>query len=90
MNSPKVRSIQAIYENNNVELVISIRQTIGVPAHQVEKNEDLLEIYTADNIEYYIFSNTETLQVAWSVGEFECQIIGNITVEEAKEMIDSI
>ena len=89
-NSPKVRSIQAVYENNNVELIISIRQTIGVPAHQVEKNEDLLEIYTANDIEYYIFSNTDSLQAAWSIGEFECQIIGAITVDEMKAMIDSI
>jgi hypothetical protein len=88
--SPKVRSIYAIYEKNYVELVISIRQTIGVPAHQVEKNEDLLEIYTADNVEYYIFSNTETLQVAWSIGEYECKIVGKISIEEMKVMIDSI
>ena len=88
--SPKMRSIYAVYENNNVELIIFIRQTIGVPAHQVEKNDDLLKIYTSDGVDYYIFSNTNTLQIAWSIGEFECQITGNITVEEAKEMIDSI
>ena len=58
MESPKVISIYAVFENNNVELIISIRQTIGVPAHQVEKNEDLLEIYTANDVEYYIFSRT--------------------------------
>jgi len=88
--SPKVKSIQAAYENNNVELIIIIRQTIGVPAHQVEKTEDLLEIYTSDGINYYIFSNTDTLQVVWSIGEFECKIVGEITVEEMKEMINSI
>ncbi len=88
--SPKVRSIQAVYESNNVELIISIRQTVGIPAKQVEKNDDLLEIYTVNGIDYYIFSNTETLQAAWSIGEFECLIIGNITVEEMKTMIDSI
>ena len=88
--SPKVKSIQAVYENNNVELIISIRQTIGVPAHQVEKTEDLLEIYTAGGVDYYIFSNTDTLHVAWSIGEFECKIVGEITVEEMKEMINSI
>ena len=88
--SPKTRSIYAIYEHNNEELIISIRQTIGVPAHQVEKTEDLLEIYAFDGAEYYIFSNTGTLQVAWSIGEFECQIVGKITVEEMKAMIDSI
>ncbi len=90
MASPKVRSIQAVYENNTVELIISIRQTIGIPAQQVEKNDKLLEIYTVDGVEYYLFSNTDALQVAWSIGEFECLIIGSLTIEEMKVMIDSI
>jgi len=90
MESPRVRNISAIYEKDGSELVIKIRQTIGVPAAQVEKNDDLLEIYVVDGVEYYIFSNTETLQVAWTVGEFECVISGKITLEEMKKMIDSI
>ena len=90
MDSPKERTICAIYESNGVELVIRIRQTIGVQASQVEKNEDLLEVYVVDGVEYYIFSNTETLQTAWAVGEFECIIIGRITLEEMKTMINSI
>ena len=89
-NSPKVRNINAIYENNGTELIIKIRQTIGVQAEQVEKNDDLLEVYVVDGVEYYIFSNTETLQAAWSIGEFECLMIGKITLEEMKRMIDSI
>ena len=88
--SPKMRSIYAVYENNNVELIISIRQTIGVPAHQVEKSKDLLEIYTVKGIDYYIFSNNSKIQAVWVNGEFECYIIGNITIEEIKEMINSI
>ena len=43
-----------------------------------------------DGVEYYIFSNTETLQATWAFGEFECIIIGQITLEEMKTMIDSI
>ena len=88
--SPKMRSIYAVYKNNNAELIISIRQTIGVPAKQVEKTEDLLEIYTANGVDYYIFSNTDTLHVVWSIGEFECKIVGETTIEEMKAMIDSI
>lgn len=89
-NSPRVLNVNAIYENNGTELIIKIRQTIGVPADQVEKNDDLLEVYVVDGVEYYIFSNTETLQAAWSIGEFECVIISEITLEEMKMMIDSI
>ena len=90
MLSPRVLNIHAVYEKNKSELVINIRQTFSIPAHQVEKNDDLLEVYVIDGIEYYIFSNTETLQAAWSIGEFECGISGKITLEEMKAMIDSI
>ena len=90
VETPRVRNISAVYEKNGSELVINIRQTIGVPAAQIEKNDDLLEVYVVEGVEYYIFSNTETLQAAWSVGEFECVISGKITLEEMKAMIDSI
>ena len=90
MDSPKERSIYAIYENNNVELIISIRQIIGVPANQVEKSEDLLEIYTVNGVEYYLFSNNEKIQAVWIIGELECIIIGHISIADLKAMIDSI
>ena len=90
MQSPRVRNISAVYENNGSELIIKIRQTIGVQAPQTEKNDDFLEMYVVDGVEYYIFSNTETINAAWSIGEFECIITGKITLEEMKKMIDSI
>ena len=90
MNTPRVRNISAVYEKDGSELIIKIRQTIGVQAPQVEKNDDFLEVYVVDGVEYYIFSNTETLQAAWSIGEFECGISGKITLDEMKKMIDSI
>ena len=90
MKTPRARNINAIYEKNGSELVIKICQTIGVQAPQVEKNDDFLELYVVDGVEYYIFSNTETLNAAWSIGEFECIITGKITLEEMKKMIDSI
>ena len=90
VETPRVLNISAVYGKDGSELIIKICQTIGVPAEQVEKNDVLLEVYVADGVEYYIFSNTETLQAAWSIGEFECLMIGEITLEEMKAMIDSI
>ena len=90
VRTPRVLNISAVYEKNGSDLIIKIRQTIGVQAEQVEKNDDLLEVYVVDGVEYYIFSNTDTMQAAWSIGEFECMIGGKITLEEMKRMIDSI
>ena len=89
-SSPRVLNLNAIYELNDERLIIKIRRTIGVQATQVEKNDDLLEVYPANGVDYYIFSNTETLQAAWSIGEFECIITGKLILEEMKAMIDSI
>ena len=90
IETPREISISAKYEKGNTELIIRIRQIISGQADQIEKNDDLLEVYTVDGVEYYIFSNTETMQAAWSIGEFECMIVGKITVKEIKAMIDSI
>ena len=90
MDSPKGRTIYASYENNDERLIITIRQTIGAPANQVEKSDDLLKVHTANGIDYYIFTNNANLQAKWSVGEFECIITGKITLEEMKAIIDSI
>ena len=90
MDSPFEISVAAIYERDNVELVIQIRQIVGNIPEQIEKSDSLLEIYTANDVNYYIFSNNARLQAAWVLGEFECQIIGTITIDELKAMIDSI
>ena len=89
-STPRVLNIGATYEKNDETLIIKIRQTIGVQAPQTEKNDDFLELYVVGGVEYYIFSNSETLNAAWSIGEFECIITGKITLEEMKKMIDSI
>lgn len=88
--TPKAISISAVYDKNGEQLIIQIRQEFGSDPVQIEKNEDLIEIYTADGVDYYIFSNNKTLQTAWIVGEYECIIIGKLTLEDMKKVIDSI
>ena len=88
--SPKTLLISAEYEKDDEQLFIRIRQEFGSPPVQIEKNEDLIEIYTVDGVDYYIFSNNKTLQTAWIVGEYECIIIGKLTLEDMKKVIDSI
>lgn len=88
--SPKALRISAVYEKDDIQLIIKIRQEFGSPPFQIEKNEDLIEIYTADGVDYYIFSNDKCVQTAWIVGEYECLIIGKLTLEDMKKVIDSI
>ena len=88
--TPKALSISAVYEKEGEQILIKIWQEFGTPPVQIEKNEDLIEIYTADGVDYYIFSNDKYMQTAWIVGEYECLIIGKLTMEEMEKVIDSI
>ena len=90
LSTPRALTINAVYEKNGSELIIKIHHKIGSPANQVETSDDLIEVYTVNGIDYYIFSNNANLQVAWAIGEFECLIIGQITIDEMKTMINSI
>ena len=88
--SPKARSVFAVYDKGGEQLIIQIRQLIGGKPYQVEKSEDLIEIYSSDGVDYYIFANNESLQTAWVIEDCECYISGKLTMEEMKRIIDSI
>lgn len=88
--TPKALSISAVYEKDGEYITIKIRQVIGPNPQQIEKNEDLIEIYSADGVDYYIFSNDKYMQTTWIVGAYECIIIGKLTIEDMKKVIDSI
>ena len=90
LDSPKSWSISAMYQQNGSQLIIQIRQVFGADPVQIEKNDNLIEVYNSDGVDYYIFSNNESLQLAWVTEEYECLIIGKITVEDLKKVIDSI
>ena len=90
METPKARTILAKYEKDGEQLTIKIRQDLGSAPVQIEKNKDLVEIYTTGGVDYYIFSNEKYMQTTWIVGEYECLIVGKLTMEEMKRIIDSI
>lgn len=88
--TPKERSISAIYKKEENHIVIKIRQVFNTKPQQIEKSDDLIEIYSVDGVDYYIFSNMDSIHIAWVNGEYECLVIGKISIDEAKKVIDSI
>lgn len=72
------------------EISIAIRQNLNGAPFNMEKSDDLVEIYDSEGIAYYIVSNHNEVCAAWVVNEFECLISGNITIDELKKIIDSI
>lgn len=88
--TPMQRNYVAIYQNGDKHLTISIRSYGETDPERIEINEDLVEIYNASAVEYYIFSNYDRIRAVWIQDSYECNISGEITIEEIKMMIDSI
>lgn len=49
-----------------------------------------MEVYSAYGVDYYILSNYEQLRIVWINQNYECSIIGPISLTDAKRMINSI
>lgn len=89
-SSPVREVYSATYRNSNNILRIQIHSYINNNPEKIEVNEDLIEIYEAGGIKYYILSNNNQIRAAWTTEIYECLIFGDITIDEIKLMIDSI
>lgn len=80
----------ALYTNGDKILKIRIQNYSTIVIQNVEIEDNLTEIYTVSGVEYYIFENAEQLQIVWIIDSYECIISGDISIDEAKLMIESI
>lgn len=88
--TPLQMYFNAKYQSGDNKIRIRIADYLsGTPA-QIEQSSSLLEVYSSNGIDYYIFSNYDQLKAVWIQENFECYITGTITISELKEMIDSI
>lgn len=55
-----------------------------------EKDADSVEVYVSQGRTFYIFSNVNTTVAVWLDGNLRESIIGNLSVDEVKEIINSI
>lgn len=87
---PRQTTYKAKYENGDQAIVITVQDYLDkIPAY-VEQSDGLVEEYEASGVTYYLFKNNERTQAVWIVDSFECSILGDLTIEELKLMIDSI
>ncbi len=78
------------HENDKRNLTIAVYTFMSDDPGKHEANEDVLEVYEANGVEYYIVRNNKQLKTLWITGPYECFIAGEVTIEEMKAMIDSI
>ena len=88
--SPLKNTYKAKYVSGENTFIITVQDHLGKGPVYVEQNDGLIEEYSAFGITYYLFSNYETNRAAWLYESYECDISGDVTIEELKEMIDSI
>lgn len=94
---PKSTDISLYYQDSaGQHLIINIKIYSDVDdkgtAENVnfEKDENLVEVYTKDNIGHYIFSNLDQIQAVWLEANTAYNIMGDITPDEIKKIIESM
>ena len=88
--SPIQEKFIIIYSDGATKIKVVIQSYLDARPEQFEVSNELIEIYTVSGVSYYIANNNATLKVAWITDTYECYISGKITIEEIKQMIDSI
>ena len=87
--TPGSEVYQAFYQNEYREVRINVKTFSSMDSWSIEI-EDAIEICEVNGVRYYFFSNLNQLQVVWMYESYECMISGDLSLEEAKRMIDSI
>ena len=81
---------RAIYTSGEQILRITVQDFLEEKPVYIEQSEGLVEEYEINGITYYLFSDINVSKAAWINGSYGCDIMGNVTIEELKLMIDSI
>lgn len=88
--TPKQRYVTAKYDKGENSIRIRFANYLEGYPQQIEQSDELLEIYVHDGIDFYIFKNYEQLRAVWVHENYEYFIMGPLTLEEVKGVIDSI
>jgi len=89
-DTPKQRQFVAKYINGEKEIKVWIEDYLDSDPVQIEQDETVVEVYEAKGIKYYIFTDIDSLQVAWVRDNYACYISGPLSLSEIKQIIDSI
>lgn len=89
-SSPLREIYTVLYLDISKELRIQVTTYLSEGIRNNEVENDPIEIYSHNEIDYYIFKNLDQLFVTWMADSYECFISGDVSIDEIKMMIDSI
>lgn len=89
-SSPIQEMYTGLYLDGSKELQVQIKTHLSADIQNNEIENDPIEIYSHEGIDFYIFANVDQLRAIWLVDSYECLISGDVSIDELKMMIDSI
>ena len=96
MKRDKVRTIEEPlfllenYQGNGRELSITISSIDDFGAKVYQKEDEPPIEYTVNSVIHYLIENTDELSAVWHTENYNVLIVGNITENEMKRIIDSV
>ena len=89
-HTPGKNIYKAEYSDGKQFLVMTVQDYLDGDPIFVEQNDGLVEKYEVAGTTYYLFSNYEYNRAVWLIESYECDISGEVTIDDLKKMIDSI
>ena len=83
-------SIHVTYESETNALKFQYREASRADQQLIEKDSAMEHSYLAGNILHYIIADKTETKILWANGNFECRASGDISEQEAREIIKSI
>lgn len=87
---PKQVSVLAYYCKGEEVIEIFIASRVSGNPEQIEAEVGKCEVYYEEDVPYYVLQDVDQVKAAWTAGNYECYIAGDVSVEDLKTMIRSI
>lgn len=78
------------YKGNDRELSITISSITDFSAKVYQKEDEPPIEYTVNSVIHYLIENTDELSAVWHTENYNVLIVGNVTENEMKKIIDSV
>lgn len=78
------------YINDDSEIWVTIRKMKKPSPSVFEKDNNEVTAYEAGGVNHYIMTNIDLRLIVWTIQEYECNISGYFSLDDATKMIDSI
>lgn len=82
---PEREIYRAVYINGGKEFRIRVQTFVASDKYVFETESDTCEIYESSGVKYYLFQNKDELRAVWMCGNFECNLAGELTIDEMKK-----